>query len=100
MFKELSNLDCSWVIPRRILACASPTNTYSKEYPSQTPKQLIPVFKQIGIRAIIRLNEPLYYSKEFECNGITLYDLEFPDGSCPSDAIICKFTEIVEEYER
>jgi len=42
----------------------------------------------------------LYNSKEFEHNGITLYDLEFPDGSCPSDTVIGKFTEIVEEYER
>ena len=33
-FKELSILDCSWVVPRRILACASPTKTYSREYPS------------------------------------------------------------------
>ena len=28
-FRELSELDCSWVVPRRILACASPSATYS-----------------------------------------------------------------------
>ena len=42
----------------------------------------------------------MYDSKEFERDGITVYDLEFPDGSCPSDAVIGKFTEIVEEFER
>lgn len=46
---------------------------------------MIPVFKQLGIKGIIRLNEPLYDSKEFEKYGITVHNLEFPDGSCPSD---------------
>jgi hypothetical protein len=33
-FRELSSLDCSWIVPRRILACASPCQKFSKEYPS------------------------------------------------------------------
>ena len=37
------------------------------------------------IKAIIRLNESLYNAKVFTDAGIEVYDLEFMDGSCPSD---------------
>lgn len=28
-FIELNNLECSWIVPRRIMACASPSQSYS-----------------------------------------------------------------------
>jgi hypothetical protein len=28
-FLELGNLECSWIVPRRIMACASPSQAYS-----------------------------------------------------------------------
>lgn len=65
-FVELANLECSWIIPKRILACASPSTTMSRQYPSQTPETILPIFKQIGIKAIIRLNESLYDARTFE----------------------------------
>jgi hypothetical protein len=37
------------------------------------------------IKAIIRLNEKLYDEAVFEREGIKVHDLEFLDGSCPSD---------------
>jgi cell division cycle 14 len=57
------------------------------------------VFKQIGIKCIVRLNESLYDSRTFERNGIKVFDLEFPDGSCPSDSVIKKFMQIVSNFE-
>lgn len=36
-FLELSNLECSWILPRRIMACASPSSSHSSQYPSQSP---------------------------------------------------------------
>ena len=33
-YVELSNLECSWIVPRRILACASPSQSYCNQYPS------------------------------------------------------------------
>ncbi len=32
--------------------------------------------------------------------GITVLNLEFPDGTCPTDKVITKFTDFVEEFER
>jgi hypothetical protein len=32
----------------------------SKQYPSQSPEKMIGLFKQIGVKAVIRLNEALY----------------------------------------
>ena len=39
----------------------------------------------MGIRAIIRLNESLYNENEFTKEGIKVHNLEYLDGSCPSD---------------
>jgi len=55
----------------------------------------LPVFKQIGVKCIVRLNEALYDARNFERHGIKVFDLEFPDGSCPSDSVIKKFTDII-----
>jgi hypothetical protein len=37
------------------------------------------------IKAVIRLNEPLYDAQVFEREGIKVYEMEFLDGSCPND---------------
>ena len=64
-YVELQNKECSWVIPDHILACASPSTTVSRQYPSQTPENIIPVFRQLGIKTIVRLNESLYDNRVF-----------------------------------
>ena len=38
-----------------------------------------------GIKHIIRLNDSLYDEAEFKQAGITIHDMEFPDGSCPDN---------------
>ena len=65
-FDELLQMESSWVVPGRILACASPSSTLSNQYPSKTPHEVLPVFQKHGIKAIIRLNESLYDRKVFE----------------------------------
>ena len=60
---------------------------------------MVPLFKQEGVKAIIRLNESLYDARLFERQGIKVFDLEFPDGSCPSDKVIKRFTDIMKQYE-
>lgn len=60
---------------------------------------MIPIFKKIGIKAIIRLNESLYDVRVFEKHGIRVFDMEFPDGSCPDSSVISEFTKIVKHFE-
>lgn len=45
------------------------------------------------------MNERIYDAKVFEKQGIKVFDLEFPDGSCPSEMIISKFVGIVKFYD-
>jgi cell division cycle 14 len=45
-------------------------------------------FFQAKVKGIIRLNDKLYEASEFEREGIKVHEMEFPDGSCPKDAII------------
>jgi exonuclease VII small subunit len=51
-------------------------------------------FFQAKVKGIIRLNDKLYDASEFEREGITVHEMEFPDGSCPKDAIIQDFIEV------
>ena len=38
----------------------------------------------------------VYEASRFTCGGFRHYDLYFPDGSCPSEAIRLRFLEIAE----
>ena len=61
--------------------------------------QLLQIFLQINVKAIVRLNESLYECTVFERNGIQVFDLEFPDGSCPDSGTIDRFTRIMQHFD-
>jgi len=53
------------------------------------------VLKELGVTAVIRLNEKESYPREDMVNaGLRLYDIEFPANSVPSSAIIDEFLDI------
>jgi cell division cycle 14 len=79
----------NWIVPGKILALSSPT---SKKNDGLPPEAFLENFEKMGIKAVVRLNEPLYEESVFEKAGIKVYDLEFLDGSCPNDVRI--LTEI------
>lgn len=74
--------DMNWIIPGKILALSSPTTIKTD---GLHPDAFITNFAKMNIKAIVRLNEPLYNTRVFEREGIDVHDLEFPDGTCPSD---------------
>lgn len=45
----------------------------------------MPIFKEMGVKLVIRLNTKSYEASRFTDNGIKHLDLFFPDGSCPPD---------------
>jgi len=51
------------------------------------------------IKTIIRLNEPLYHEREFTSQGIKVVNLEFTDGTCPSDDVIWHFINEIENND-
>mmetsp|Transcript_32831 Transcript_32831/g.57366 ORF Transcript_32831/g.57366 Transcript_32831/m.57366 type:complete len:249 (+) Transcript_32831:381-1127(+) len=78
------------------LSCPSTEPFDTNGYRTWTPEDYSPVFKLIGVSAVVRLNEVTYNSQRFVENGINHKELFFLDGSCPSDAIVSQFLEYAE----
>ena len=53
-----------------------------------TPKDYVPIFKKMGVTAVVRLNNQTYDSYEFKQRGIKHHELYFTDGTCPSKPIV------------
>eukprot|EP00960_Hanusia_phi_P049121 759374-Hanusia_phi.AAC.3 len=65
-----------------------------------TPKDYIEVFKDKGVTAVVRLNEPdTYDGKEFSKNGINHYDLYFDDCTVPPANIVSQFLDICDREQ-
>ncbi|KAJ3452125.1 cell division cycle 14 isoform a [Anaeramoeba flamelloides] len=57
-------------------------------------------FDQYNITCIVRLNQPIYNKKPFLKKGMSHYDLNFMDGSVPTEKLLNKFLTIAEtEFE-
>jgi cell division cycle 14 len=70
------------------------------EAPTFTPRHYSEVFRDEGVTAVVRLNEPTTYKKErFEREGFRHYDLYFDDCTVPSREIVDKFFSIAEQEE-
>lgn len=97
-FEKVDNGDLSWILPGRMLAFAGPypTSVDEEGFHTLTPEDYVPLFKDAGIRLVIRLNRKTYDKRRFIDGGIKHADLYFPDGSCPSREIIGKFLHITE----
>jgi hypothetical protein len=70
----------NWIVPGKIMAFSSPT---AKKNDGLPPEAFLENFEKLKIKAVIRLNEPLYDESVFTNAGITVHDMEFLDGSCP-----------------
>ena len=91
---KLENGDMNWIIPGKIIAFSSPTDNIKDGLPADV---FVSKFKKMGVTGVIRLNEPLYDANVFRGEGIKVYDLEFLDGSCPSDDVISTFLGMCEK---
>lgn len=96
--KELTEGDMSWVIPGKLIACATP---YSHSpigggINVVTPETAIPKFKQLGVTRIIRLNQQFYDSAFFKEAGFKHNELYFDDGTVPSKEIVDQFFELMD----
>eukprot|EP00002_Diphylleia_rotans_P037926 TRINITY_DN8540_c0_g1_i1.p1 TRINITY_DN8540_c0_g1~~TRINITY_DN8540_c0_g1_i1.p1 ORF type:complete len:501 (-),score=75.05 TRINITY_DN8540_c0_g1_i1:267-1769(-) len=100
-FEKVENGDLNWIIPGKFLAFSGPQapSTTRTGYHTHPPEFYLPIFKKLGITAVIRLNRKCYEKNKFLDNDIRHYDLYFPDGSCPSEAIMKRFLEITENHK-
>ena len=90
-FHKLNVGDMNWIVPGKILALSSPT---SKKNDGLPPDAFLENFEKLKIKAVIRLNESLYNESVFTKAGIAVHDMEFLDGSCPSDSVMIKFIDL------
>ncbi|OMJ75408.1 hypothetical protein SteCoe_25448 [Stentor coeruleus] len=97
-YEKVENGDWNWVIPNKMLAFASPSPASSDNdgFKVWTPEDYAPLFKSLGITAVVRLNNKTYEAERFTQRGVKHYDLYFLDGSVPSDNIIKEFLRIAE----
>jgi len=77
--------------------CAGPCEVEEFTFP---PVHFTEVFRDKGITAVVRLNEPTTYDPEpFTQAGIRHYDLYFDDCTVPSNALVLRFLEICEQEQ-
>eukprot|EP00357_Protocruzia_adherens_P026651 CAMPEP_0115017890 /NCGR_PEP_ID=MMETSP0216-20121206/28427_1 /TAXON_ID=223996 /ORGANISM="Protocruzia adherens, Strain Boccale" /LENGTH=630 /DNA_ID=CAMNT_0002388875 /DNA_START=99 /DNA_END=1991 /DNA_ORIENTATION=+ len=96
--EKVENGDVHWIIPGKFLAFSTPSDRTSRlsGIRSHTPDQYALTFKKLNVKAVVRLNKPLYNANSFRKHGIEHKDLFFLDGSCPSDKIIDEFLRYTE----
>ena len=92
--KKYENGDLNWIIPGKFLALKTPNDNQQKGCCSSSTETkfhntefYIPIFQRLGIKHIIRLNNPEYEKEKFESAGIQHTDLYFNDGSPPPEVI-------------
>ena len=97
-YERVENGDLNWAVPGKIIAFSGPhaRRTRWAGFQSLTPEDYWEPFKQAGVTAIIRLNKRLYDRRRFTEGGFRHHELYFPDGSCPTGAIVDRFCSVVE----
>lgn len=97
-YEKIENGDMNWIVPGKFLAFSGPHASHHNETGVRTPvpEDYIPYFKKHGVNTVVRLNKKLYERRRFTEYGVKHVDMYFIDGSCPSDAIMLKFLDLVE----
>lgn len=91
----------NWIIPGKILAFICPAIDHKGRdgVNPLTPEQYVPIFNNLQVTTIIRLNRKNYDSERFIRHGFKFHDMYFIDGSVPSDKIVREFIKVVEKDE-
>lgn len=84
MYDALENGDWNWIVPKQIIAFSSPVDGVD----FRGVQHVAQAFRHEKVRAVIRLNEILYDKRGFTSLGIEHHEIQYPDGSCPTDSIL------------
>ena len=101
-YEQVENGDMNWLADGRFLALAGPQCPQPGALPEEegynatTVEQLLPIFRELGITSIVRLNRKYYNEKKFTAAGVVHLDLYFEDGSNPPEALLQKFLRFCE----
>ena len=92
-YERVENGDLNWIIDHKLLAFSGPYD-HAEEIDgirTMEPEDYIPVFQDLNVGTVIRLNRPTYLAHRFTDHGISHHEIYFPDGGLP-DCTVC-FTD-------
>lgn len=84
-YERVENGDLNWIVQNRLLAFSGPSAVSATVNGVATlvPEDYLPLFSQLHVGVVVRLNRPSYDREDFTRHAIEHYDLYFPDGSLP-----------------
>ena len=92
------NGDLHEVVPGKFIAMKGPKDLGGREYHDDSnghrnfsPAYYADILHELGVVAVVRLNEPEYDSQEFVRRGIRVNELEFEDCTPPPDSVARAF---------
>lgn len=88
----------NWVVPGKFLAFSCPDTKDGRGLGCLTPAEYASIFRKLGVTAVVHLNKQSYDRAPFTAAGIRHVDMYFPDGSCPTRALVHKFLAFAEEH--
>jgi cell division cycle 14 len=101
---SLANGNLHEVVPGKFVALAGPVDLGGAEWRDDaagsrtfSPSFYAGIFCDMGVQAVVRLNEPQYPADAFSAHGLPVHDLEFPDCTCPAPGVIQRFLRVVDE---
>ena len=93
-YEDVENGDMHHIVPGKLIAFRGPVQHGSSG--TFDPAFYVPVFAEIGVTDIIRLNEPRYDAEDFASHGFNHHDLFLADGSYPPESVIASFLSIID----
>ena len=103
------NADLHEIVPGKLIAMRGPQDIAgghlwkdayqpdgSFSHRDFSPQHYVPILRQFGVRAVVRLNMPAYDESAFERAGIAVADLQYEDCTSPDAAVVAKFLAIAE----
>ncbi|KAK9810687.1 hypothetical protein WJX73_010715 [Symbiochloris irregularis] len=97
-YEQVENGDLNWIIPGKFLAFSGPQGVarYFCGFRAKQPEDYWDYFRSRNVTGIVRLNNKVYESNRFTNGGFNHYELYFPDGTTPSEAILNMFLRVAE----
>jgi cell division cycle 14 len=103
-----ANGDVHEVVPGRFVAFKGPTEEgipagqlWATRHGRRVfhPAHYAEIFKELGVRAVVRLNEPRYDAAHFARAGMPVAELEFGDCTAPPLGVVFRFFRVADEAE-
>jgi cell division cycle 14 len=96
--------DLHHLIPDKLIAFRGPKSLppgqdYADHEGSRSfsPSFYVEPFEEMGVTAVVRLNEPEYDAEEFTSRGVAVLDLQFDDCAPPPPEVLSAFLDLVRD---